>query len=106
MARFREAVNKTIEQRRQLLDKFRDAVKQSMSVHKKKKYSPSRRPVRHSLVKRRSSLFEATAQLAGGAMATQSVYIPEIDDLNDRIAEGDEEVREFVAMSLLCLAPI
>ena len=91
-------MNKSIEKRRQLLAKFRDAVKQSVTQHKQKKFSPSHKPrpsIRRSLSRRQSSLFDLSS-LASGAMATQVGYFTEIDDLNDTIAEENMEVRIYV----------
>lgn len=97
LARFRKAVNKSIEQRRQKLARFREAVEKSLTHHKKRKlYLSSQHhghadisTPKHSPLRRLSTQIEIAA-LGGGSMGNASAYF---DDLNDMISEDDMEVR-------------
>ena len=93
-------MNKSIAHRRRMLAGFRDAVEQSMALHRKEK-SPSPNkyhnqadnssPSRNIFSRRLSSQIEL-ATLTAGSVAAQAVYVSEVDDLNI-VAEVDMEVR-------------
>ena len=87
------AVNKSIEQRRQMLARFREAVEKSMTHHKKRKSSLHHKhadisTTKHSQLRRMSTQIEIAA-LGGGSMGS-----PYFDDLNDTMSDEDIEVRE------------
>lgn len=98
LARFRKAVNKSIEQRRQILARFQDAVEQSMAHYKKKKFHD------HSSHKYRkqcdisaqnyllSRRFSSQIELATLVAGSQTAYLAEAEDL-DIVPEEDMEVR-------------
>ena len=102
LARFRKAVNKSIEQRRQMLARFRETVEQSVALHhKKEKFRrPTQRRKRSAagddiLSRRRSQFRRASTQigiaaLGGGSVGNPTAYF---DDLNDIIEEDVLEVR-------------
>lgn len=89
-------MNKSIAHRRKMLAGFRDAVEQSMALHRKEK-SPSPNkyhnqanssPSRNIFSRRLSSQIEL-ATLTAGSVAAQAAYV---SDLNI-VAEVDMEVR-------------
>jgi hypothetical protein len=98
LARFRKVVNKSIEQRRQMIARFREAVEQSVTLHKRKERfrrpSQSRKrsgdsnilSPRRSQFRRMSTRIEI-ASLGGGSVGSY------FDDISDIIDEDDLEVR-------------
>ena len=94
LARFRAAVNKSIETRRQNLAKFRAAVKRSMAAPIKKRSSKQsmrnrRKPSLSRQLSHRSSQLSFTLG-ATGAFSSQNVVIEEEEE------KGEEEEEEEV----------
>ena len=103
MARFRAAVNKSIEARRQNLAKFRAAVKRSMAAPiKQRNANQSLRNRRKPSLSRRLSRGSSQLSLtlsAAGAFSLQNVVIKEEE-------EGEEDLRLEVNSFFFIIAEI